>query len=157
MAGNKNSGRKRIDVETRFWNKVDKTATCWLWKARVNNHGYGLFRISYPYRREVYAHRYSWELESGPIGESWVLHKCDVPNCVNPGHLFLGDPEINMRDRSLKRRGNMDKLTPEQVEIAKQLCQGHQSYGMTKHLAEKFGVSRWTIQRAAKGETFKPL
>ena len=75
---------------------------CWLWVGPHDRDGYG----SAPRTGgEVRAHRVSWVLAHGPIPPGrWVLHACDVPACVNPAHLFLGDHTINMRDRSAKGR-----------------------------------------------------
>ncbi|WCM88814.1 HNH endonuclease signature motif containing protein [Acidovorax sp. NCPPB 3576] len=57
------------------------------------------------------AHRLAYELKHGPISPSalsngnwWVLHKCDVPNCCNPDHLYLGTAKDNARDRAMRAR-----------------------------------------------------
>jgi hypothetical protein len=33
-----------------------------------------------------------------------VLHRCDMPPCVNLDHLFLGDNEANLADMAAKGR-----------------------------------------------------
>lgn len=72
----------------RFWAKVDKEGPggCWLWAAYVNPDGYGEFWPTTD--RHVGAHRYSYELNVGPIPEGLHIdHLCRVRNCVNPAHL----------------------------------------------------------------------
>lgn len=73
---------------------------CWLWCASVNPTGYGVLT----YRRKRYlAHRVSHMLSHGPIRRGMqVNHKCDVPRCVNPAHLYLGTQKQNIADM-LKR------------------------------------------------------
>lgn len=89
--------------EKRFWAKVNKTDTCWLWTAAKANKGYGAFGPEPG--KVVKAHRYSWEMANGPITDGMcVLHKCDVPACVNPDHLFLGTKADNNRDMHEKGR-----------------------------------------------------
>lgn len=69
----------------RFWPKVERTETCWLWQAKINNRGYGLF--SYDGRMQA-AHRVAYELLVGPIPEGLDIdHLCAVRHCVNPAHL----------------------------------------------------------------------
>lgn len=91
----------------RFWEKVEKTDNCWLWKASKRNKGYGAFIWADKNGKIIQgrAHRFSWELHFGeiPIGLC-VLHKCDIPACVNPKHLFLGTKADNNNDICLKGR-----------------------------------------------------
>lgn len=56
-------------------------------------------------RFQAYAHRLAWEEAYGsiPAGMS-VLHTCDVRNCVNPEHLFLGTYKDNAQDMVKKGR-----------------------------------------------------
>ncbi len=95
----------------RFWPKVaviQDEKSCWLWCAGKNTGGYGAFGM----RDDVTgaskvegAHRASWIMHFGAIPEGlWVLHRCDVPSCVRPEHLFLGTPEDNEQDKIQKGR-----------------------------------------------------
>lgn len=69
----------------RFWAKVEKTETCWLWRAHRLPTGYGQFYFDGQMR---YAHRVAYELFVGPIPAGLTIdHLCRVRACVNPDHL----------------------------------------------------------------------
>lgn len=97
-------------IEERFWSKVNKNgklilgAPCWEWTDAPMNKGYGVFGYDNS-RKKALAHRFSWELQNGPITNGLhCLHKCDNPPCINPDHLFLGTPADNAKDKVKKGR-----------------------------------------------------
>lgn len=73
------------ELPERFWLKVEKTETCWLWTAGKYKSGYGAFWFCGGMRR---AHRLSFVDAKGDILPGLELdHLCRVRSCVNPGHL----------------------------------------------------------------------
>lgn len=98
----------------RFLAKFSQTSSCWLWRGAVLPFGHGRFRLN---GRVALAHRVAYSLYVGDIPEDkFVLHKCDVPQCINPDHLFLGTKKDNTQDMLSKGRANgPKKLTTEQV------------------------------------------
>jgi hypothetical protein len=75
----------KVDPVSRFWQKLEKTDSCWLWTAGLFTDGYGLF---WDGKKTVGAHRFSYELLVGVIPIGLVLdHLCRVRSCVNPAHL----------------------------------------------------------------------
>jgi hypothetical protein len=86
--------------EERFWEKVDKSDTCWLWTGGRNSHGYGIFDLN---GRAEHAHRAVLIL-TGTILQpgQWACHRCDVRLCVRPAHLYVGDATTNNRDTAAR-------------------------------------------------------
>lgn len=77
-----------LDPTERFWTRVAKTETCWIWVGRTRK-GYGQFDID---GGSVEAHRYAYELLVGPIPDGLTLDHveargCTSKACVNPAHL----------------------------------------------------------------------
>jgi len=101
-----------------FWRKVDKNTNngCWLWVGATTK-GYGRTRVD---KRHGYAHRFSWEYHYGPIEDGLqICHKCDVPLCVRPDHLFLGSAADNVLDKIQKGRARHGVSIGEQNGFAK--------------------------------------
>lgn len=130
---------------------------CWIWMGACHERGYGNVTVS---GRCEKAHRLSWQIFRGEIGPMHVLHRCDVPACVNPAHLFLGTHQDSMRDREAKGRNRMPpstlrarRLTEENVReiFAARGIEG------APVLAEKFGVKVYAIYKIWSGVRWRHL
>lgn len=139
--------------EQRFWSKVSTGHGCWLWLgARHNRKGYGSFRVG---GRCWLAHRVAYLFGVGPIPlGSHVLHTCDNPSCVRPGHLYLGSNVENVADRVTRGRSargsanGRSKVTPDQV------VQIREDSRSSRVLAEEMGLSKTTILNIRSGKTW---
>jgi hypothetical protein len=150
-----------------FWKYVTKTESCWLWTGNIMSSGYG--RFTYKGKRWV-THVLSYTMHNGSIANGlYVLHKCDVPACVNPGHLFLGTQADNVLDmhqkgraRGMFRKGqNLGSSHPNAKFIEKQVKEIRQSYtgkrGERAQLAVKYNVTQPTISDILTGKTWRHI
>jgi len=143
-----------LSVEDRFWNKVNKTPSCWPWTSTLNNFGYGFYKINGKVRQ---AHRLVYEWIIGPIPDgACVLHTCDVRHCVNPTHLFLGDRNDNRQDAVNKDRtkGTYKRLNYEDATDIRKLY-GNRNFNQPQ-LAEMYGVGLTSINRIIREVTYAP-
>lgn len=140
----------------------DTNGGCWFWSGAPGAGGYGVLWFEGRYQK---AHRVSWALHNGfmPDRSVKVCHKCDVPACVNPDHLWLGSQADNVADMVRKGRGRcgepmvgsrnpMSALTEEQVsEIRLLLLIGAHTQA---EIARSYGVSPMTLSRIANFQTW---
>lgn len=145
---------------------------CLLWLQYVDNWGYG--RGTY-LGIPLAAHRFSWLTHRGSIPDGMkVCHRCDVPSCINPDHLWLGTDSDNAADRNAKgrqsrgarhvaafmsdrwmearprgaRHGNA-KLTEQDIREIR--SRG----GLQREIAAEFGISQRTVSQIRRLEVWK--
>jgi hypothetical protein len=143
----------------RFFEKVLKTESCWLWQGTLSN-GYGNFAIN---GGHILAHRYSWELVHGPVPDGlWVLHNCpggDDPRCCNPAHLWLGTNQDNIADMAKKgsRKGEKSaqaKFTNTDILEMRRLAQAGVSFA---EIAVKFSTGRSYVKQIVRRERWSHI
>lgn len=119
-----------------FWDQVEKTPTCWVWRGDKQRNGYG--RLA-----KHKAHRLSYELHFGEIPKGMVIrHSCDNKLCVNPEHLKLGTYSQNLKEayeRGLRSEKGPHRpevrLTPEEIRLIQTSSERPWS------LAQQFNIS----------------
>lgn len=155
----------RKPLAERFWAKVRRTDDCWIWMGARNSAGYGNIGDYGDGRKVVLTHRLSMALSGTaiPIGMQ-VLHRCDNPPCVNPGHLFVGTALDNSRDMITKGRHSHGDEHTKRLRLPRgehhanarltdaAVCEIRTSQLPVKTLAEKFGVVRTVIYKVLRRE-----
>lgn len=162
-------------LEDRFWEKVQKTESCWIWTASTHV-GYGW--IGRDQDGSVQAHRIAmeWALGRPLTSAETVCHTCDNRLCVansggpdtyvvdgvsylRRGHLFLATIPVNIRDaaqkgRSVKgERHGSAKLSEEDVtQIRALYAEGVHSQ---KTLAVRFGIEQTTVSQIILRKNWK--
>ena len=131
-----------------FWDYVNKNGPvlrpelgpCWLWLGAVNRAGYGT-------RGKALAHRMAWHVTHGVKPEKCVLHKCDNPPCVNPGHLFLGTHADNVTDKVRKGREprGSDRAFAKLTEDAVREIRASEESIMV--VAKRYGIAFQTVHK----------
>ena len=160
--------------EEKFRAKVEvQPSGCHLWRGAINSRsGYGYLALGST--KKINAHRFAWILSFGPIADALdVCHRCDVRDCVNVDHLFLGTRKENLDDMRSKGRhshgeSHWTRLQPWRraersaargtisaetaAEIRKTYAEGRLSQSQ---VAAKFGVGRSLVLSVLRQSTWK--
>lgn len=132
---------RTVRLKERFWSKValPDANGCMEWLAAKDNNGYGRFAV-YDTTTRLAHHVAIFLMEGRDPRGSVVMHTCDNPPCVAPGHLRVGTYRDNCLDKMRKgryRRGPK-KLTDEQVLAIREAIRNNVNY---KVIAAEHGIS----------------
>lgn len=106
---------------------------CWIWQKAKSSRGYGQI---WDGKTSQQTHRMSYKAFVKDPSNFHVLHRCDVPLCCNPEHLFLGDDRDNLNDAYQK--GRRGKISPEKkVELKADILSGFSDL----QICSKYGVT----------------
>ena len=130
-------------------------AGCWIWTGSVDTYGYGHIKTSGMVSR---THRFSYQHFIGSIpANKLVCHKCDVPACCNPHHLFLGSKQDNSNDCVRKGRSSRGIKRKDAKLSEANVLEIRAMQGTNRALAEKYGVSEFTISCVRRRQTWKHI
>jgi len=88
--------RKSVPEAERFWSKVKKTPTCWVWLASRKPNGYGQFEQR-PAHHWIGIHVLKLKVDHKMV----LDHKCRNRLCVRPDHLRLVTARENLLNSNL--------------------------------------------------------
>ena len=121
---------------------------CWIWTLCTTQRGYG--RLSYRGKHR-YIHHVSYEEFVGPILEGkQVCHRCDVPSCCNPDHLYLGSQTENLIDCVRKGRHHKPTMTEAVAREVK-----YEREMTRQEYAAKYGITVSAIDDIRRGRCWR--
>lgn len=151
----------RPSLSERFWSNVSAgdPDACWEWHGCRDGNGYGKIGVRGVMKL---AHRVSMLLAGNDPGEMCVLHRCDNPPCVNPGHLFMGTKKENTQDMVVKGRARgkvslgsengIAKLTEESVREMRRLRGDGEKLST---LAAQYGICESNVSQICRGTAWR--
>lgn len=145
-------GPKPEPLSERFWEKVKIAGPndCWLWMAGTQRNGYG--NVVFDNKFRSVAHRAAWLLTYGSLPKNKnILHKCDVRNCVNPRHLWVGTQKDNMRDMVAKGRSSPEKRSHLTVEDVKKIRLARKKGELPASIAKKYRLNVTHVSQIISG------
>lgn len=158
--------KRNLPIRASLWDRFhdkfipEPNSGCWLWLGGIHEFGYGVIGLGRRHEGTRKAHRVAWELYRGSIPDGLAIcHKCDVPSCVNPDHLFLGTLKDNSQDCARKgrnfipdNRGERAKWAKLTLDAARDIKQRRMS---SRKYAVIYGCSKSAVERIWEGRNWK--
>jgi len=108
-----------VALPVTFWQKVNKTDTCWEWVGAKQSKGYGSFFID---GTSYLVHRLAYMDSFGEIPRGLVVdHLCCYKPCVRPAHLEA----VTIRENNWRAYLSTRRYCPEGHEMTFRWRDGH--------------------------------
>lgn len=127
---------------------IDPTTECWIWTGAKHRHGYGSLWDGI---RCATVSRISAQIYLGLAldDKRFVCHRCDVPACFNPAHLFIGTQKDNWRD--CWEKGRAHRLPPRTIEQSgEKNAQAKLTWDKVRQIRSLWHVPGWSQHRIAR-------
>jgi len=145
---------EELRAKLQAWCMPEPNSGCWIWMGAFN----GRYGVASWRSRRWYAHRLSLVAHGGRTTEEDVVcHRCDVPLCINPAHLFAAPQSTNLADMRAKGRApdgdrhGMAKLLPAQVIAIRA------DRRLLREIAGQYAISEATVSYIRNGKRWQCL
>ncbi len=129
---------------------------CMLWN---EDKGRDYYQIGVGPHGMIMAHRASymifWDVHLPP--EIQARHMCNVPNCVNPAHLMIGDAQDNADDKVRSGRSLAGTRNPASNLTEEAVMDIFENEMTPKQCKAKYGVSRDTVREIRLGISYSSV
>lgn len=125
--------------------EYDTNGGCWLWSGYLGSHGRPSVSVN---GKQQLAYRAVYEALVGPIQSGLLCcHRCDVPTCVNPSHIFLGTHLDNMRDAQSKGRLQHQTEHPS-LHVGRNIGEANARSQLTAQQVQEIRAARGILNQA---------
>ena len=139
-----------IDRLTKKCEPITETG-CWIWTGNSEVAGYGRLTVD---GKIMKAHRAMYIAIHGEVPKGKIIcHKCDVPACINPAHLYAGTLTDNLNDAYARGQRNKCENSSIPAEIIKQIRSLKHSGESDKNISMITGVSRSHVNKVVRNVT----
>lgn len=135
---------------------------CWRYTYRLDRDGYGVLSVKH---YTIQAHIFAYISLIGNITfDGIICHKCDIRNCVNPNHLYLGTFKNNKHDCIIRNRLNspvgkqlpQTSLTDNQIKTIL-IDIWNDKYLSIQQIADDYDVDYYVIYNILQGRNGKHI
>lgn len=140
-----------------FYQRVDQSdlSGCWLWTGGINNRGYGTMSFN---GKSMLVHRFSYLMTNGEIPDGlFILHSCDNPLCIHPGHLHAGTQKQNQQEMQSRGRCYVGFGSGLTADAVRDIRQNHPLGIPIDTLAKKYNVSARAVRKVVRGDSWKDV
>ena len=132
---------------------------CIEWTRAKTKGGYGLI---WNEKKLKYIHRLTYENAHNVTLKrtDYVCHSCDNPSCYNIEHLFLGNAEVNNKDREKKNRTAVGYSLPH-TRLSEQdvfdIIELRKNGEKTVDIAKRYDIDQSHVSKICLRQTRKAL
>jgi hypothetical protein len=148
---------------------VDEETGCWIGDGGRREDGRKKVLVD---GRTLYAYRWMYEQEHGPIPPGCVIHhRCRDPRCLNVEHMIVttqpdhlsqhmsgipksaeANAKLGETQQRKKQESGQARVTPRGVQVIRSMSEAGKT---RREIADYFGVSRKLIDEVVRGRSYR--
>jgi hypothetical protein len=148
--------QRGMSFEEKFFRNIypEPNSGCWLWGGYSNLLGYGQI---YVMDKRKQSHRFSYEFHYNiELNDTQLIcHRCNMPSCWNPNHLYIGTQSINMMQAYKEGRFGINIFQEKKVFQYSRSCKLINIFNSIMEAHRKTKISASSISNNCNGKIKK--